>query len=74
MRVDTIRVFLRAMPFKPFVIHLSDGARFVVPHPDFVSVSHGLIVVSQAPGSRGHRLRTTTCDALHVTRIEVVEA
>jgi hypothetical protein len=73
MRVQTLRGLLRASPFRPFTIHLSDGSRLPVPHPEFASASHGQVVVAQAVGWGGRRQRTTTCDALHVTRIEVIE-
>lgn len=39
---------------EPFSIHLNDGRRFLIPHPDFVSVHPGgqgtsLIVYGQGP-------------------------
>ena len=64
LRAEAIRVFLRAMPFHP---------GFLVPHPDFAWVTQGQVVVTQPAGLGGRRQRTMTCDALHVTRIEVVE-
>ena len=36
---NQIREVVRAQPFAPFVIHLADGRRFEVPHPEFVAVS-----------------------------------
>jgi hypothetical protein len=31
--------------FKPFTLHLSDGRKIPVPHPDFVIVGRGVVVV-----------------------------
>jgi hypothetical protein len=35
----TIRSYLKASPFQPFVIRMNDGREFPVPHPDFAAVS-----------------------------------
>jgi hypothetical protein len=34
-----IRELLRAAPFEPFVVQMTDGRRFEVPHPDFAALS-----------------------------------
>ena len=42
----TIREFSRATPFVPFMVQMTDGRKFKVHHPDFVSVSpHGTKVI-----------------------------
>ena len=38
MTIDKLREVLHAEPFEPFTIHLADGRRVPVPHPDFVSL------------------------------------
>ena len=50
--------------FRPFVICLSDGRKFSVPHPEFVAVGRGVVVVI----SKGDRVNTL--DPLHITSIE----
>ena len=50
--------------FKPFIIHLSDGRSFVVPHPEFVAVGKNVVVVI------GKNDRVNTLDPLHTTSIE----
>ncbi len=35
MQVDQIRESLKRKPFQPFLVHLADGRRFAVPHPEF---------------------------------------
>jgi hypothetical protein len=39
MLSSTIKEFMRAMPFVPFVVQMTDGRQFKVEHPDFVSIS-----------------------------------
>jgi hypothetical protein len=39
MLSETIREFLRSVPFEPFIIQLVNGRRFEVPHSDFATVS-----------------------------------
>jgi hypothetical protein len=34
-----IREHLRAVPFEPFVIQMTDGRRFEVPHSDFAAIN-----------------------------------
>jgi len=65
---------LLAAPFRPFRIHLSDGSRFAVHHPDFLAVGDKEIVVTQIADSQGLPQRTATCDPLHVTHVEVTDA
>ena len=36
MTVQQLRAALRAVPFRPFEIHMADGRSFHVPHPDFL--------------------------------------
>ncbi len=50
--------------FKPFVIHLSDGCKFAVPHPEFIAVGKSVIVVIEKND------RVNTLDPVHITSIE----
>ena len=52
-----------AQQFKPFVIHLTDGRKFRVPHPDFIAVGRGVVSLIDA------RDVTHTLDALHIDSI-----
>ncbi len=36
-----IRMALKREPFEPFFLHLADGRKYEVKHPDFASVSPG---------------------------------
>jgi hypothetical protein len=49
--------------FKPFVLELSSGRRIPVPHPDFVAIGKGVVVVIGKDDS------ITRVDALHITAV-----
>jgi hypothetical protein len=49
--------------FRPFVIHVTDGRRFNVPHPDFIALGRGVVVVVDEQDS------SHTLDALHIVSI-----
>ena len=50
-------------PFTPFVIHLSDGRKFAVPHRDFIAVGKGVVSIVD------ERDCTYTIDALPIVSI-----
>lgn len=50
--------------FRPFVMHLSDGRQFAVPHPDFVAIGKNVVVVI------GEDDVSRTIDPLHIVSIE----
>jgi hypothetical protein len=39
MVIASIREFNRSVPFTPYEIQTVSGKRYVVPHPDFISIS-----------------------------------
>jgi hypothetical protein len=49
--------------FRPFLLELSSGKRVPVPHPDFIAIGKGVVVVL------GKNDSITTADALHITAI-----
>jgi len=63
MNVDRIRKFVTG-GFKPFCIRTSDGQRYEVPHPEFVAIGKGVVVVI------GKDDRVNTLDPLHITAVE----
>ena len=52
--------------FKPFVLELSSGRRVPVPHPDFIAIGKGVVVVLGKDDSVIH------IDALHITAMKNV--
>lgn len=50
--------------FEPFVIRLSDGRAFEVPHRDFIAVGRGVVVVL-GEDDISHKI-----DALHIVSLD----
>jgi uncharacterized protein YrrD len=50
--------------FRPFVVEVTSGRRFEVPHPEFIMVGKNVIVVM------GRNDVATTIDALHIVSIK----
>jgi hypothetical protein len=57
MVIGSIREFNRAVPFVPYEVHMNGGETYVVPHPDFISISpRGSFVVIIDKHDRPHHL------------------
>jgi hypothetical protein len=54
--------------FKPFVLHLSDGRKFKILHPEFIMVGKGVVVVLREDDL------VETLDALHIVSLEDINA
>jgi hypothetical protein len=50
--------------FRPFVVKLTNGRRFEVPHPEFLIVGRNVI------GVLGRNDVITTIDALHIVSVQ----
>ena len=67
---DTIRMFMNAEPFTPFLIKTSDGKQYRVRHPDYVAISpKGGRVTVYADEETG-----TMLTALHIVAVEPLRA
>ena len=74
MRPENILELLRATPFEPFRIYLSDGATYEIRYPDMAIAQRSKVTVA-VPGSRGPdgpADRTVNCALMHITRTELV--
>jgi hypothetical protein len=64
-----IKDLLKAQPFRPFEMRLTDGQRFVINHPEFAAVSpSGRTVVVFEPGDEDEHFRVL--DILLITTLE----
>ena len=54
MTIEQLRTTQRAQPFVPFTLHLADGRKYAINHPDFIS-SHpqGRTIIVFKPGVNG---------------------
>jgi len=67
--MDTEQIKLRLRGgFKPFVLHLSDGRKFNIPHPEFILVGKGVVVVLREDGL------VEILDSLHIVSSEDLRA
>ena len=63
-----IRELVQTVPFQPFVIHMADGRKFQINHPDFVFASpkdQSWVIVVEENEDRLHHL-----SALLITGVE----
>ena len=67
MNIEQIRLRMRG-GFRPFVLHLSDGRKFSVPHPEFIIVGKDVLAVLREDGL------VETIDALHVVSVEDLQS
>jgi hypothetical protein len=57
MVIQSIRELNRAVPFKPYEIHMVSGKVYSVPHPDFATVSpKGSFVIVFGKNEQPHHL------------------
>ena len=73
MRPQLFDRLLQTRPFRPFRVHVSDGAWYDVPHPEAAFVSGPTLIVSiRASGFAGPSgQRQAFVSLIHVTRVEV---
>ena len=66
---------LTTQPFRPFRMYVSDGATYVIRHPDLVWVSPSSAYVGAPEGDRpGPAVeRLNIVDLGHITRLEQIE-
>lgn len=71
MPLEEVVAMLRARPFEPFAIHLDDGTRYEVRHPDQVlTTARALLVGVGAHQQEGYFDRADRVALVHVTRLE----
>jgi hypothetical protein len=57
MVIESIRELTRAVPFQPYEIQMVSGARYQVPHPDFIFIApRGSFVMIVDARDRPHHL------------------
>ncbi len=72
MRPEDILRFLRARPFEPFRIYMSDGKTYDVAHPELALVERSVVIVG-VPGPMGPNgplEHSVFCALVHITRAE----
>jgi len=72
MRPEEIRKILGERPFRPFRIHMSDGASYDVRHPELVLVAKRQLIVGVAKPGSEILDDFSFVNILHITRIEPI--
>ena len=52
MNEETIREWLRRRPFEPFELHLSNGERYEVRHPELVALARTRMAIADPAADR----------------------
>jgi hypothetical protein len=74
MSPDSIQKRLIQHPFQPFRVCISDGTTYEVRQPEMALVlEREVIIALPKPGQEIAR-HAISCDPLHITRIEPIEA
>ena len=74
MNVEEIGRLVRAEPFLPFRVCLSDGSAYEVKHPDFVLLSRTVIDIGVGGTGNGRIAESIVRIApLHIVKIETVQ-
>jgi hypothetical protein len=76
MPPEELRGFLRAQPFRPFRVNLTDGRHFDVRHPDMMLVGVGFVVIGIPQPREADPLaeRSVTLSTFHIVSAEALEA
>jgi len=72
MTPDVINSRLRARPFAPFRVHVSDGSAYKVRSAEFMFVSRREVVTGIDVADDGLPERSIHVDPVHATRIELL--
>ncbi len=73
MRVDELREALRAHPFDPFRIHLTNGMVYEVRHPEMALLTRHSVHVVEAGRAGRATDRVVKCDLMHVVALEPLD-
>jgi len=69
MRAARIIEQLHREPFRPFLIHLSDGSSYEVRHPEMALVTRNTVAVAIDAQGADLPEDMVLCDPLHITKL-----
>ena len=73
MDPDELFALVKKHPFEPFRIHVSDGNRYDVKHPDQIVVGRRSCHVGIAKNGEGPFQRIAIVSNIHITRLEPLD-
>ena len=72
MRARDFIELLKRKPFIPLRIHMTDGERYDIFHPDNIIVTHSYVDIGGGDDPPGVVDRVDHCSLLHVARVEEI--
>lgn len=76
MRPDDFRDFLKAEPFRPFRVTLTDGRTYEVFHPELAMVGRSTVTIGLVPPGVSEPIydRLVTIALVHVMQLDHLES
>ncbi len=75
MRPDDLLELLRARPFRPFRVYVSDGTVYEIHHPEWIIVERSKALVAiPLEGLAGHMEHYEIVALLHITRLKPIRS
>jgi hypothetical protein len=68
MNAEYLQQLIRAEPFQPFAVRLSNGDVHVVRHPEFANITRTRLVVVDPEADQ-----ITVCSLLHVASVDMLQ-
>ena len=68
-----LRDHLNAQPFRPFLIHTSDGSAYDVPTHDAAFITQTKMEIGLDLNADGIAARSVHCAILHITQVEELQ-
>ena len=73
MRTDDLKAWLSDQPFKPFLVHLSNGTTVPVKHPELAIATRTVLQInSTRPGDTDDH--ETHCALIHINHITPLDS
>jgi hypothetical protein len=73
MRAQELKHILDRRPFTPIRLHMSNGERVEVTHPDAAIVTQSLVFVGLGVSPEGIADRTSWYNLLHIVKVEPIQ-
>ena len=73
MRPAQIRDHLKAQPFRPIRVHVSDGSSYEIRHPEMAFVTTTQVMIALKMSTEDLPDKVVFCDPVHITCIEPLD-
>lgn len=75
MRQESLLNWTRKQPFEPFAVHMTDGAKYEVRHPDMIMPMRGevFMLALPRPGDPNRGDKAIMLSYFHITKVEPLD-